>query len=592
MSDNDPQEMTPGRSSTVSNPPDDWPAQIVARSLAIAVVAHNDTAGLAATVERLHRALMVTTEDFEILIFDDASTDGTLAIAHELATRFSGVRVIGFKTRMGSGHCFERASRETAANFVVYVPADDTWPYRSYVELFGNIGTADVIVSYSSNLLTGMPPWRRFVSQAYTALINTVFRFGLHYYNGLTIYPVAFIRSIALTASGFGFQAETLVRALSRGYSFLEVALPIDDVSGIKSRAVTMRNILDALRMVVRLEIQFYLAPASLRGQRVISNPAKMGPTVDELGMLAGLSGAPLLKPAKDLRIVITGASSGIGEQLVRTFGADGHRLFICARREARLVEIARQFPTVRAFTCDVTDEAKVAAFVAAVAAETDGVDALINCAGAFGEIGPVASTDSGAWWDTMRLNVFGTYLMTKHCLPLLEKGKKARIINLAGGGAFSPFPNYSAYACSKAALIRLTECLAVELQPRNIRVNAVSPGFVATDIHKATLAAGELRAGQLQYRRTLSIMTDGGTTLAALIGCLRGMLSPGFDRLTGKTISSNFDPWQTDAFLANIDDITASDLYTLRRLNLPNLNEGQLRKTLSQAWADFGSST
>jgi len=576
----------------VANKPVDWPIQLTARSLTVVVVAHNDADGLSATVERLYRAVIVTTEAFEILILDDGSTDDTPAIARDLATRYSGVRLIRLDNWTGAGHCFVRGCHEATSNFVVYVPADNTWPYRSYVELFGNIGKADIVSSYSSNLLTSMPPLRRFISRIYTAILNMVFRFDLHYYNGLTIYPITFLRTTKLDALGFGFQAEALIRALSAGYSFLEVALPVDDANAIKSRSVTPRNIADALTMIGHVGIQFYSARASLRAPRVARNPVEMGLPFDDLDLDVRTPYSTVLKPPQGLRIAITGASSGVGEALARALGGDGHNVFICARREDRLAEIAHQVPSVHAFVCDVIDEAQVGAFTAAIAAVVDSLDVLINCAGAYGEIGLATSTDSEAWWRTLRLNLFGPYLTVKHCLPLLENGRKARIINLAGGGAFGPFPNYSAYACSKAALVRLTECLAVELQPRNIRVNAISPGVVATDIHKATLAAGEERAGRVQYRRAQTIMTEGGPGLDALIDCVRAMLSPGFDRLTGKTISSNFDPWQTEAFLTHIDDITASDLYTLRRLNMANLNEGYLRKTLSKAWAGFGSSS
>jgi hypothetical protein len=76
------------------------------------------------------------------------------------------------------------------------------------------------------------------------------------------------------------------------------------------------------------------------------------------------------------------------------------------------------------------------------------------------------------------------------------------------------------------------------------------------------------------------------------LIECVKVMLSPSFDRLTGKTISANFDPWETEAFRTHINDITASDLYALRRIDVANLNDGYLRKKLSQFWAGFGSRT
>lgn len=576
---------------------DEAPAQRITRSLAVILVAHNDEAGLAATVERLNRALVVTVEDFEIIAFDDGSTDSTPAICHDLAQRFPNFRAIRFEIRMGAGHCFKIGIREAQSNFLAYVPADNTWPYRSYIELFGNIGKADIIASYSNNLLASMSPARRFVSRVYNFILNAIFRFDIHYYNGLSIFPATFMRSTKFNSPGFGFQAEALIRGLHAGYSFVEIPLPIDDLNVVRSRAVTPRNTLDAIVMLVWLGGEFLFSRRPASGRRIAPNSVEISTAVDELG----LGGEPVRSPgsqsgivvvSKGLRIAITGASSGIGEALARKFGGDGHDVFICARRNELLQEIAKPWPRVRAIACDVTEEADVAKFVSAVEAEADGLDVLINCAGTFGEIGPMFATDSDDWWNTIRVNLFGSYLMTKHCLPLLERGRKPRIINMAGGGAFSPFPNYSAYACAKTALVRLTECLAVELQPKNIRVNAISPGVLATDIHKATLAAGEERAGRLQFRRTMAIMTDGGPSIDDLVSCLSAMLSPSFDRLTGKTISSNFDPWQTEAFLTELDDITASDLYTLRRMNLANLNDGYLRKKLAQAWANFGSST
>ena len=572
------------------NGPEDQPAQLIRRTLTIIVVARNDAEGLAATVERLRRAVMVTTEDFEILIFDDGSSDRTAIVASELTDQFSAVRLIRHKTPMGSGRCFAEGAQQARLNFVVYVPADNTWPYRSYVELFGNIGKADVIVSYSSNFPITMPLTRRFVSRAYTGILNTVFRCGLHYYNGLAVYPTEFVRSSKINARGFGFQAEMLIRAISSGYSFLEVLLPIDPASAVRSRPLTPGNIIDALTMIGRLGVQFNFAPSAFRGQRVVHNFVKGGSPFDELGLSAPEAFRENPRPQQALRVAITGASSGIGAALAHALGGDGHRVFICARRKERLTEIARQVPSARPVVCDVTNDAEVAGFASAISAEVGALDVLINCVGAFGEIGLVSETDSAAWWQTLQLNVLGPYLTIKHCLPLLEKGRKPRIINMSGGGAFEPFAHYSAYACSKAALVRLTECLALELHPRNIRVNAISPGAAATDIHKATVEAGPQRAGEVQYQRALSLMADDQASLDRVIVCVRAMLSSSFDRLTGKTISCNFDPWQTEAFLANIDNITMSDLYTLRRMNVFNLNEGYLRKTLLQAWADFGS--
>jgi 3-oxoacyl-[acyl-carrier protein] reductase len=122
----------------------------------------------------------------------------------------------------------------------------------------------------------------------------------------------------------------------------------------------------------------------------------------------------------------------------------------------------------------------------------------------------------------------------------------------------------------------------------RGIRVNALAPGIIATELHRGTLEAGEERAGRLQYRRTAALFDDGGRSMANLLRCVRTMLSPDLAGLTGKTISSNFDPWQTETFRGHVADITRSDLYALRRVNVVNLPDGYLRRNLSRAWIDF----
>lgn len=285
------------------------------------------------------------------------------------------------------------------------------------------------------------------------------------------------------------------------------------------------------------------------------------------------------MSPRSPLRILVTGASAGIGAALVQALAADGHTVFACARRADALRAVTADETLARSRACDVGDEAQVRELVRWVSGHVAGLEALVLCAGSFGAIGLVDQTDSDAWWDTLRVNVFGTYLVVKHALPLLARGVRPRVLTFAGGGAFGTFPRYSAYAASKAAVVRLTECLADELRERGVAVNAVAPGMVATEIHRRTLTAGPAAAGAEHYERTRRVLAEGGMPMAVPVECVRFLLSAEADGLTGKTIAASFDPWRRDDFRAHLGDIARSDLYTMRRINPVNLPEGPLKE-------------
>lgn len=282
-----------------------------------------------------------------------------------------------------------------------------------------------------------------------------------------------------------------------------------------------------------------------------------------------------------NLNILITGAGSGIGAALAKELSENGHSLMICGRREKNLREISKAGRNIHHHVCDVSDEKSVIDFLHFVERKYEHLDVIINCAGLFGAIGRFDRTDFRLWKKTFEINMFGVYLVTKHFLPLLLLSDVRKIINFSGGGAFGTFPNYSAYAVSKAAVVRFSENMAVELADMGVKVNCVAPGFIATEIHEETLKAGEEAAGE-HFKKTVAQLKEGAVPMDIVVDCVKFLVSPESDGLTGKTISASFDKWNTGIFRKSIKEINNSELYTMRRINIINLDEkDELRKKL-----------
>ena len=281
------------------------------------------------------------------------------------------------------------------------------------------------------------------------------------------------------------------------------------------------------------------------------------------------------------LQVVITGGGSGLGAAITQALASDGYQVAILGRREDALRKVAAASPNIWGVACDVSDAAKVSAFIARLRRRWNRLDALINAAAIIGPVGKTAGLEMREILHVLDINVCGTLRMIQEALPLLVKSSRPRIINFSGGGAFSPFPRYSAYAMSKAAVVRLTENLAIELAEQDIAVNAIAPGFQPTNMHRATLDAGPGRAGRDYYERTRQLLREGPTDLARSVACVRFLLSPQAEGLTGKTISAGFDPWDTAAFQQHLREIGTSELYTQRRINPVHLPAGPLRDAL-----------
>ena len=178
-------------------------------------------------------------------------------------------------------------------------------------------------------------------------------------------------------------------------------------------------------------------------------------------------------------RVLITGAASGIGRRTAELFAAEGAALTVLDCDRKRLAEVARETGG-SAVEADVTQEAQVARAVEEAAGALGGIDAVVNAAGIVisGSVLDVAVAD---WKLVLDVNLTGTYIVVRCCLPRLKQAPFATIVNIASGQGLLPnTPNMSAYAASKGGVVNLTRALAAELAP-SIRVNSVCPGMVDT---------------------------------------------------------------------------------------------------------------
>lgn len=267
--------------------------------------------------------------------------------------------------------------------------------------------------------------------------------------------------------------------------------------------------------------------------------------------------------------IVVTGGSMGIGRACAAELLRRGAEVVACARGEVALATAVRELEEqargrIRGVPCDVTDEAGVERLFAS--AERNGtLWGVIHAAGIYGPIGPVAQVDAGEWLGAIRVNLFGAFLVAREaCRRLIARRSPGSLVLLAGGGAASPFPNYSAYAASKAATVRLAETLAQEVADHGIRVNTLAPGFVATRLHQKTFDAGPELAGSF-LEDTKSRLSTGGVPVELAAEAAAFLLSERSAGITGRFLAAPYDSWKS--WPEHRDEFQSSDLFTLRRI-------------------------
>jgi NAD(P)-dependent dehydrogenase (short-subunit alcohol dehydrogenase family) len=269
---------------------------------------------------------------------------------------------------------------------------------------------------------------------------------------------------------------------------------------------------------------------------------------------------------------IITGASQGLGLAISRAYVAAGADVLMCARDGALLeqaqkevAQSAKPGQKVEAQVADVSQQAHVGKLVDLALKIFPRLHVLVNNAGIYGPKGLIEDVNWDEWVRAIEINLLGSVLMCRAVLPHFKAQQYGKIVQLSGGGATNPLPRISAYAASKAAVVRFAETLAEEVRDDHIDVNAIAPGALNTRLLDEVLAAGPEKVGQDFYERAVEQKAQGGSPLerGAQLAVFLG--SGASDGLTGKLLSALWDPWErlTDY----LQELQKTDVYTLRRI-------------------------
>jgi NAD(P)-dependent dehydrogenase (short-subunit alcohol dehydrogenase family) len=237
---------------------------------------------------------------------------------------------------------------------------------------------------------------------------------------------------------------------------------------------------------------------------------------------------------------LVTGGGSGIGLGVAKRFASDGAHVTICGRTVDKLVaasdeirSVARDGVRVQHVVADVTVEHDVAKAVAIASEPTDALDILFACAGGSLHFGPIVDSDAQTWRGTLDLNIVGTFLSIKHAAPVMARTGGGSIVGTSSIAGTATHKFMSAYCVGKAGIEMLVKVAADELGASGIRVNAVEPGLVETDLVGFITAGGPLLD---DYLEQMPVSRVG--TVDDIASAVRYLAGPESSWVTGEMLS------------------------------------------------------
>jgi NAD(P)-dependent dehydrogenase (short-subunit alcohol dehydrogenase family) len=258
---------------------------------------------------------------------------------------------------------------------------------------------------------------------------------------------------------------------------------------------------------------------------------------------------------------LVTGAGRGIGRAIALALRDAGAAVAVCSRSEAQIAAVGEELAAgggeARSFSVDVADRDAVERMVAQVGRELGPVDLLVNNAAVLMPIGAFVATDPDDCWRAIEINLRGPVCCSRAVLPQMLARGHGRIVNVSSGGGFRAFPMMSSYVVSKTALWRLTETLDAETTEHGVRMFAIHPGFVLTNM------AESLKCGEPSTEQLYQDLVDAGIDPPERPAQMVVFLASGeADALAGRCLNVNDD---LPDMVARVAEIEEQDLYALR---------------------------
>jgi|SRR3972149_478744 len=228
------------------------------KTVTVIVPSFNEEENIENTVRHILVAINNNFDDYEVLLFDDGSTDRTGEIIDKLAAENPSIKAIHNGVNRGFGYSYNKGVELASMDYISVLPGDNEIHERSIADMFRLIGDADIIVPYVINT-EARPRTRRIVSSLYIFIMNLLFKCDLHYYTGPAILKSEFLKNVPLKTSSFAFMSSVLVRLIRSGQSFIEVPIYLKEQVGRRSKAFRIKNVIGVLWTIAKLfcEVEF-----------------------------------------------------------------------------------------------------------------------------------------------------------------------------------------------------------------------------------------------------------------------------------------------------------------------------------------------